>query len=130
MNSVQRLMPTLLVEDLSACKSFYTALFAFEVGFDSDWFVQMRDAKNGLEMGLMKQDHELVPKHFRHNPAGCMLTFVVEDVEPVFQQATERGFTVVAPPEDTFYGQRRLLLTDPAGTLVDVSAPIPNFSFS
>ena len=31
---------------------------------------------------------------------------------------------VVAPPRDEFSGQRRLLVTDPNGYLVDVSSPI------
>ena len=51
------------------------------------------------------------------------MTIVVDDVEPVYTRAVESGVAVVVPPRDEFYGQRRLLVSDPYGYLVDVSNP-------
>ena len=130
MHAIQRLMPTLLVKNLPACKDFYTSLFSLTPAFDSDWFVQLVDEKAQIEIGLMQQDHELVPTYYQRAPVGCMMTFVVEDVSPLFQLAQQKGYTLVQEPHDTFYGQKRLLLADPEGTQVDISAPIPDFSFS
>jgi hypothetical protein len=55
---------------------------------------------------------------------GVLPTFVVADVEAAHGQAVAMAAEVVEPPRDMPYGQRRLLLRDPAGVLVDVSAPI------
>lgn len=50
------------------------------------------------------------------------MTIAVGDVEPVYARAVESGVAVVVPPHE-FYGQRRLLVSDPYGHLVDVSNP-------
>jgi uncharacterized glyoxalase superfamily protein PhnB len=59
-----------------------------------------------------------------------MITIVVPDVELVYRRAIDQGLAIVEPPRDLFYGQRRLLLRDPDGTLLDVSStcrPSPEF---
>ena len=122
-------MTNLCSAHLEASKSFYTSLFDLSVNFDSDWFVQLQDKKTGLELGLILRTSEIVPPDDQKSPQGCYLTFVVDDVEPYFQKAQQENFTVLQAPHDTFYWQRRLFLRDPDGTLVDVSAPIPNFQF-
>ena len=126
---INRFMTNLCTDHLEASKSFYTILFDLTVNFDSDWFVQLQDKKTGLELGLILRTSEIVPTDDQQLPRGCYLTFVVDDVEPYHQKAQQENFTIVKAPHDTFYGQRRLLLRDPDGTLVDVSAPIPNFQF-
>ena len=75
-----------------------------------------------LELGIIKRDHEIVPSDFQNPPQGFYLTFVVKDVDKLYQTVREHSFTVLEAPHDTFYGQRRLLLRDPDGTLVDVSS--------
>ncbi|MFK7801946.1 MAG: VOC family protein [Anaerolineae bacterium] len=50
------------------------------------------------------------------------ITFVVDDCETIFEKAQGLGVEIVQEPEMTFYGQKRLLLKDPAGILVDVSS--------
>ena len=54
-----------------------------------------------------------------------MLTIVVDDVDALHRQAVDRGLEVVESPRDLFYGQRRMLLVDPNGLLVDVSSECP-----
>ncbi|MEM9742019.1 MAG: VOC family protein [Pseudomonadota bacterium] len=106
--------------------AFYQSLFGLERTFSSDWFVVLASRTTpGFELGLFKRDHELVPTGFQKPPAGALLTFVVEDCDALYEQALERGLSIVEPPRDLFYGQRRWLLTDLDGTLIDVSSPIP-----
>lgn len=52
---------------------------------------------------------------------------MVEDADAVYAKARQLDYKVLQLPEDTFYGQRRLLLKDPDGAMVDVSSPIANF---
>lgn len=123
--AIARLIPNICSDCLSATRGFYVELLGFQVQFDSDWYVQVASPENPhLELGIMQRDHELVPPAFQTIPAGTFLTVVVEDVDAVYTRALERQVQVIQPPRNEFYGQRRLLITDPNGLLVDVSSPI------
>lgn len=120
----QRSFPTLLSTDLPAARDFYVDLFGFEVAFESSWFVNLTTGgEHPRELGFLAHDHELVPAAVRGNPGGVILTFEVEDVDALVARASERGVTVLEAPRDLFYGQRRAVLVDPDGTLIDVSSP-------
>ena len=126
MNTINRMMANLLSEDLAESKAFYTTLFDFEVDFDSDWFVHLISKSRQLELGIISKTSDIVPADIQGEATGFYLTLVTENADKVFEIAQEKGFEVASPPEDTFYGQRRLLLKDPNGTIVDVSSPIPH----
>lgn len=114
---------TLFTSRLSESKQWYTALFGYRVEFDSDWFVHLQSPSGAsIELGLLARDHELVPAAFRTAPAGGMLTIVVADVDAVCALARARGDRIVEEPTNQFYGQRRMLLLDSEGLLVDVSS--------
>jgi catechol 2,3-dioxygenase-like lactoylglutathione lyase family enzyme len=127
MPHLDRLLTNLGSADLPRSKAFYTQLFDFDVAYDSDWFVQLRANSGPLEMGLIARQHEIVPEAARVPPQGIYLTFVVSSVDEVFERAQAAGHDIIREPVDTFYGQRRLLLCDPDGVVVDVSAPIAGF---
>lgn len=119
---INRLLTNICSDDLPSTKAFYTKLFDFEVDFDSGWFVHLISKDKQLELGIMDRNSDLVPEAFRTLPAGFYLTFVVPDVDEVHSLAVSEGMDIVQPPADTFYGQRRMLLKDPNGALVDVSS--------
>lgn len=126
----QRIMTNICSKKLAESKTFYQHLFAFKVAFESDWFVQLVAPDNEqLELGIIAAEHEIVPSDLRLDQGGSYITLVVEDVDVIFEQVKTINGEVLQEPHDTFYGQRRLLLKDPDGVILDVSAPIPNFSF-
>lgn len=123
--AIARLITNICSRNLAASRDFYRELLGLTVAFDSDWYVQLADPDNSrLEFGIIQQDHELIPPEFHAAPQGCYLTFVVDDVDAVYARAQSRELAVLQPPTDEFYGQRRMLLTDPNGLLVDISSPI------
>ncbi|MGB6153106.1 MAG: VOC family protein [Pricia sp.] len=126
MKTINRLLTNICSADLTASKNFYTKLFDFKVDYDSDWFVHLMSKDKQLELGLMDRTHKLVPTAYQNPPNGFYITFVVDNVDELFETAKSEGFEIVEKPSDTFYGQRRLLLKDPDGSLVDVSSPIAN----
>ena len=128
METINRLLLNVLSDDLEASKSFYTTLFDFEVDYDSDWFVHLISTSHQLEFGIMSVNSDILPADIQPQPRGFYTTFVVSDVDAVWEVAKEKGLTVLSEPEDTFYGQRRLVLESPEGSIIDVSAPIPDFS--
>ena len=124
MKTINRMLTNICSDDLSASKNFYIKLFDFNVDYDSDWFVHLISKNKGLELGIIDRTHEIVPKGYQNKPQGSYITFVVDNADDIFDIAIKEKFEVVQEPSDTFYGQRRLLLKDPNGMMVDVSSLI------
>ncbi len=104
--------------------TFYTQLFSFNTTFESDWYIQLSAVNQPLELGIISRTSDLIHKDFQKNPQGIYLTFVVDSADEVYKKALANNYQVISKPEDTFYGQKRLLLKDPDGTLIDVSSLI------
>ena len=122
-------MTNICSDNIAESRDFYTKLFDFKVGYDSDWFVHLISEDKKLELGIIDRTNEIVPVDFQNNPQGFYMTFVVDSADEIFKIAELEKFEIISEPKDTFYGQRRLLLKDPDGTLVDVSSPIKDFKF-
>jgi catechol 2,3-dioxygenase-like lactoylglutathione lyase family enzyme len=123
--TINRLIPNICSDLLVESKQFYTELLGFTLVYDSDWYVQVTSPRQPrLELGFIQRQHELVPEPYRTLPQGMYLTLVVDDVDAIYAQAQLMGLEVLQPPQDEFYGQRRMLITDPNGLLLDVSTPI------
>ena len=121
---VDRLLTNIMVQDLKASRDFYTGLLDLKTHFESDWYVILTSPEGlRFELGLIDRNSDLIPASQRATPAGLYLTFVVADADAAFQRAVARGCAVLQEPRDEFYGQRRFLLLDPDGLLIDVSAP-------
>lgn len=127
MKSINRIMTNICSDNLAESKNFYTKLFDLDIAYDSDWFVHLASKDKKLELGIIKRDNEIVPKEFQHSPQGFYITFVVDNADELFEIAETEDFEIVSEPADTFYGQRRLLLKDPDGVLVDISSLIKSF---
>lgn len=127
METINRMMTNICSDNLAESRDFYIKLFDFKADYDSDWFVHLISKDKQLELGIISRTSEMVPDGYQNNPQGFYVTFVIENANKVFELAKKEGFEVVSEPTDTFYGQTRLLLKDPNGTLVDVSSPMPNF---
>lgn len=120
---IQRTFTTIISEDLAKSRDFYVQLFGFRVDFDSDWFVHLQSPKDeSLELGFLRRDHDIVPDKLRRSPAGTMIVIVVDDVDALHRTCNEAKVPVIEAPRDLFYGQRRMLLEDPNGVIVDVSS--------
>lgn len=119
-----------VADDPTATARFYKEMFGFEPRFTSDWFVHLAAPEiKALEIGILRRGHEVVPTD-ANGATGGMLTLVVDDVDAVYRAAKDASVPIVQEPRDWFYGQRRLVLRDPAGTIIDVSsecAPDPDW---
>ena len=122
MNTINRMLTNICSDNIEETKKFYTTLFDFDVAFDSDWFIQLVSKDKNFELGIIERSNDLVPEEFQNKPQGFYLTFVVDSADDIFAEAKKEKYEVVAEPADTAYGQRRLLLKDPSGALVDVSS--------
>jgi predicted enzyme related to lactoylglutathione lyase len=122
---MNRAFTNILCSNVAQTAQFYQDLLGMKRAGDFGWFIVLsHDDMPGFEMGVLKQDHETIPPEVSSRPAGAILTFVVDDVEAMYRQATAMKADIIQEPTDLPYGQRRLMLRDPAGTVVDVSSPI------
>ena len=129
---LQRGFVTIVSHQLETSRDFYQDLLGYGVAFSSDWFVHLQHPDNELlEIGFLSPDAELsaandlVPEALRVDPTGVMLTLVVADVDAVHEQATSSGVDIIESPRNLFYGQRRMLVRDPNGLVLDVSSECP-----
>ena len=119
-----RILTNICADDLAASRDFYVQLLGFEINYDSDWYVQLQGPMPAaLEFGIIKRTNDLVPKEFQTKPSGMYVTFVVQNVDELYERAQAMGARVIQEPRNEFYGQRRFLVLDPAGCLVDVCSP-------
>lgn len=128
---IERMVPSLYVEDLATSLAFYRDLLGLRAVFETDWIVQLADPENStVELMLQPKNHELIPMAYQKPPQGCSLVFVVPDCDAVFDHAQTMGLEIVQPPKNEDYGQRRFLTVDPDGVLLDISSncePSPEF---
>ncbi len=129
MKTLHRIMTNICSDNLAESRDFYIKLFDFNVDYDSDWFVHLISKDKKLELGIIDRTNKIVPKDFQNHPQGFYITFVVDNADEIFKIAQSEKFDIISEPTDTFYGQRRLLLKDPNGTLVDISSQINDFDF-
>lgn len=122
--SFSRILTNVCADDLAASRDFYVQLLGFAINYDSDWYVQLRGpSPQNAELGIIKRTHDLVPKNFQTTPSGMYVTFVVPNVDELHNKAIAMGAEVIQEPRNEFYGQRRFLVLDPAGCLLDVCSP-------
>lgn len=123
---VSRAFHSVISTDLARARDWYISLFGYEVSFDSDWFVHLQHPdESTLELGFLARDHEIVTDAMRAAPAGGIVTIVVDDVDDLHEEAVSRGIEILEEPNDLFYGQRRMIIADPDGQLLDVNSECP-----
>lgn len=123
--NMNRAFVNLLTDDVEKSAQFYEDLLGMTRAGDFGWFVVLTHPHMPtLELGVLDRHHATVPDGIPPAPGGAMLTFVVSDIVQIHARAGSMGADIVATPHDTPYGQRRLLVRDPTGTMVDVSSPI------
>lgn len=126
---MQRCFTNIISHNVERTATFYESIFGLNRHYDSDWFVILTHKNiNGLELGILQHDHAIVPKMAMTSPGGVMITFVVPDLQIIYKTALDNGIEILEPPTKMPYGQTRLIIKDPEGTLLDVSSLTPKNS--
>jgi catechol 2,3-dioxygenase-like lactoylglutathione lyase family enzyme len=128
-SKIERTMFNIAADDIGRVRDFYVALLSFEQIYESDWYIVLVPKEGPrFELGIIARSSEVTPLAATKAPGGGYLTFVVEEVLLAFEQAQAMNAEIIEPPTDMFYGQRRMVLRDPAGTIVDISSPTPTMT--
>jgi catechol 2,3-dioxygenase-like lactoylglutathione lyase family enzyme len=119
-----RIITNICSDRLTESRDFYVTLLGFEISYESDWYIQLRNPiDREMEFGIILRHHALVPPAYQTAPTGMYVTFVVPEVDRIYQQAVNLGLVIVQEPRNEFYGQRRFLTRDPNGCLLDICSP-------
>ncbi|MEM8795392.1 MAG: VOC family protein [Pseudomonadota bacterium] len=118
--------PVIQTDDVASTKAFYVNHFRFKVCFDSDWYCHLQSSEDeGVNIAILKSDHETIPAEGRGKVGGLILNFEVEDVDLEYQHAQDAHLPILKPLTDEAFGQRHFITRDPNGVLIDVIKPIP-----
>ena len=124
--------PLITTSRLSEVRDFYTHWFAFEVGFESRWFLLLTSpGERPFSLAFMTPDHPSRPPGPElFSGTGMVVTFQVADVAAEHARLVEGGLTMHYALHDEAWGQRRCMVRDPVGVLIDIVeqiAPTPGY---
>ena len=117
------LFPLYVTEHLDAQKAFYESAFGFSaVFFDADFYLHLRHAGSGAELGFLRPDHPSQPSflHARASTDGAVVTVEVADARAARDEAAAMALGIAHEYVKEPWGQRHFMVRDPAGLVVDV----------
>lgn len=125
--------PLITTPDIAAQRDFYVRHLGAAVLFEADWFVYLGlpGAEGPRGLAFMTPDHPSRPPGPEpFDGRGMILTLQVADAAAAHAELAASDAPVVYPPADEPWGQRRFMVRDPAGVLIDVveqTEPAPGF---
>ena len=114
--------PLITVAKLAESRDFFVTHFGMSVVFEASWVAMLARAEGGpIALGLMTADHPSNPPGPEEfNGKGMIITVQVEDAAAEHKRLQAAGAPIVYGPAAEPWGQRRFMVRDPSGILVDV----------
>jgi uncharacterized glyoxalase superfamily protein PhnB len=124
--------PLVTVTALEKSRDFFVKFFGMSLVFEASWVVMLARTEGGpIVLGLMTADHPSNPPGPEtFGGHGMILTLRVEDASKAFADAQKMGAPISYGLKEEPWGQRRFMVRDPSGILVDVVEqidPAPGF---
>jgi uncharacterized glyoxalase superfamily protein PhnB len=114
--------PLFTVSQLKDSREFFVHGFGLHVVFEASWVVMLSHTEAGsISVGLMSSEHPSSPpgpETFAGR--GMLLTLQVDDARALHARLATDGVPITYPLTDAPWGQRRFMVTDPSGIVVDV----------
>jgi catechol 2,3-dioxygenase-like lactoylglutathione lyase family enzyme len=115
---------TLFVDDLTAAKRFYTAVFGVPVLFEDEESTAFRFPNTVVNLLAATAAPDLIePEPVAPAAAGArmQLTITVEDVDATARLVLERGAVLLNGPQDRPWGIRTAAFRDPSGHVWEIA---------
>ena len=123
--------PLITTTALRKTRDFYLRHFDMTVLFEASWVVMLSAGDGRICLGLMSPDHPSRPPGPEpFNGQGMIITLQVADAADAHARIKDSGAPVVYDLHSEPWGQKRFMLRDPSGTLIDVVEqiePTPGF---
>ena len=124
--------PLITTDRLTDVRAFYVDALDFSVVFEASWFLLVAaPGERSPTIAFMHPGHPSSPPGPEaFSGQGVIWTIQVEDAAAVYETARGAGVAVHHELTDEPWGQRRFMLRDPAGLLLDIveqTDPEPGF---
>lgn len=112
--------PLFTVSRLADSRDFFLRHFDMQVVFEANW-VAMLGFGDSIRLGLMTAEHPSRPPGPEvFSGEGAIFTIQTDDAAALHAKVAGSGADVVHGLKDEPWGQRRFMMRDPSGLLVDV----------
>jgi catechol 2,3-dioxygenase-like lactoylglutathione lyase family enzyme len=115
---------TLVVEDLDACKDFYSRVFELPVVFEDDDSAAYAFGGTLVNLLVARAAGELIEPAVVGGPQDgprLQLTLEVDDVDATCARLSALGVTLLNGPIDRPWGPRTATFRDPAGHVWEIA---------
>lgn len=124
--------PLITVKALKDSRDFFVACFGMSVVCEANWVAMLARSEGGpIVLGFMSVDHPSVPPGPEpFDGKGMILTFQVEDAAAEHKRLQAVSAPIAYGLATEPWGQKRFMVRDPSGILVDVVEqiePAPGF---
>lgn len=116
---VQRVVPNLMVDDVSSAVAQHQSVLGLDVLMDHGWIVTLGDG-DGHQVSLLTQDASA--------PVNPDVSVFVDDVHEALERALAAGVEVVHPLTEEPWGVTRFFYRDAQGNVVNVGMHTPGIN--
>jgi uncharacterized glyoxalase superfamily protein PhnB len=119
---LEDLYALITTDKITETRDFYTEYLGFSVAFEASWFVYLVSAgERPLSLAFMRSDHPSNPPGPEiFNGKGMILTLQVADATAEYARLRTTDCPIHYELTDEPWGQRRFMLQDPSGVLLDI----------
>jgi catechol 2,3-dioxygenase-like lactoylglutathione lyase family enzyme len=113
---------TLLVDDVAACREFYTTVFGLETIFEDADSALLKMRNVMLNLVTIDEEPLLIGAGAAPTPGGRVLyTINVDDADATAAGLQAHGVTLLNGPIDRPWGRRTAAFADPAGNVWEIA---------
>jgi lactoylglutathione lyase len=119
---------TLFVEDLDRSKLFYQQVFDLQPGFEDETDTMFRLENTLLFLTKSSAASRMIAPAAVGDPGNGprhVFAIIVDDVDAVCAELTEKGVTLLNGPEDRPWGMRTANFQDPDGYVWEIATELP-----
>lgn len=119
---IKRVDSTISTNKLRESKEFYMKHFAFQLVYESDWYIELLAPGNpaiGVSFTLPQRE---AGEFFNK---GLILSFEVDDADAEYRRLKAAGLEIVQDLVDKPWGERSFVVDDPNGVHLYIYKTIP-----
>jgi catechol 2,3-dioxygenase-like lactoylglutathione lyase family enzyme len=119
---------TLFVEDLDRSKLFYQEVFDLQPGFEDETDAMFRLENTLLFLTKSSEASRMIAPAAAGSPGNGprhVFAIIVDDVDAVCAELTEKGVALLNGPEDRPWGMRTANFQDPDGHVWEIATELP-----
>jgi catechol 2,3-dioxygenase-like lactoylglutathione lyase family enzyme len=120
---------TLFVEDSDRSKSFYEKVFELQPAFEDETDVMFRLANTLLFLTKASEAPRMIAPAVAGSPGNGprhVFAIIVDDVDAVCAELTDKGVALLNGPEDRSWGMRTANFQDPDGYVWEIATELPD----